>query len=52
MNGWTDILNKFILQAQESDLKTSSYPKEWSDLKMRISFGMVNHTRCDMGRHT
>ncbi len=40
MDNWKSILDKFILQAQESDLKTSSYPKEWNDLKMRISFGM------------
>jgi len=40
MNEWLGILKKFILQAQKSELKTSSYPKEWSNLKMRISFGM------------
>lgn len=40
MNGWPKLINKFILQAQTGDLKTSSYPKEWSDLRMRISFGM------------
>lgn len=40
MDRWLEVIDKFILQAQESDLKTSSYPKEWSNLKMRISFGM------------
>ena len=40
MDKWLEVLNKFILQAQESDLKTSLYPKEWSDLRMRIGFGM------------
>jgi 5-methylcytosine-specific restriction protein B len=40
MDGWLEIINAFIIQAQHSDLKTSSYPKEWSDLRLRISFGM------------
>lgn len=39
MSGWQTILNAFLLQAQKGDLKTSSYPKEWSDLKMKVSFG-------------
>jgi len=34
------ILDKFIFQAQTSDLKSSDYPKEYSDLKMKVSFGM------------
>src|SRR5271157_4022324 len=40
MNEWIKLLKKFLLQAQAGDLKTSSYPKEWSDLRLRISFGM------------
>ena len=40
MANWLTILNDFLLQAQKGDLKTSSYPKEWNGLKMRISFGM------------
>ena len=40
MNNWKEILDTFLLQAQKSDLKTSSYPKEFSDLKMKVSFGM------------
>jgi len=40
MNNWSTILSTFLLQTQNKDLKTSSYPKEWSDLKMRVSFGM------------
>ena len=40
MNNWNTTLNSFILQAKEGDLKTSSYPKEYSDLKMKVSFGM------------
>jgi hypothetical protein len=40
MNRWQEIINKFLIQAQQSDLKTSLYPKEWNDLRLRISFGM------------
>jgi len=40
MNNWQTILKEFLLQAQKGELKTSSYPKEWSDLKMKVSFGM------------
>ncbi len=39
MNTWLKILNSFILQAQKGDLKVSIYPSEWSDLRMRVSFG-------------
>ncbi len=40
MDNWLAVLNTFLLQAQKSDLKTSQYPKDWVDLRMRISFGM------------
>src|SRR3989338_7002661 len=40
MNHWKEILDTFILQAQTGDLKTSSYPKEWECLRMKVSFGM------------
>ncbi|MFC1873724.1 PDDEXK nuclease domain-containing protein [Chloroflexota bacterium] len=40
MDTWLKILNTYLIQAQKSDLKTSLYPKEWSDLRLRISFGM------------
>jgi hypothetical protein len=40
MSNWPQQLNNFILQSQKGDLKTSAYPKEWSDLKMKVSFGM------------
>lgn len=40
MNNWPEILNEFIKQAHKGELKTASYPKEWEDLRMRISFGM------------
>lgn len=35
-----ELLNRFILQSQSGDLKTSIYPKEWDSLRMKISFGM------------
>ena len=35
----TDI-KKFILQSQTNNLKTSTYPKEFSDLDVKFSFGM------------
>jgi len=34
------ILDAFLLQAQTGELKTSTFPKEYSDLKMKVSFGM------------
>ena len=40
MDTWQKILEKFLIQARGSDLKTSLYPKEWNDLRLRISFGM------------
>lgn len=33
------LLSKFILQANAGNLKTSEYPKEYQDLKMKVSFG-------------
>ena len=35
----TDI-KKFILQSQTKNLKTSSYPKDFSDFDVKFSFGM------------
>jgi hypothetical protein len=40
MKNISEILNKFILQAKEGSLKTADYPKEYLDLKMKVSFGM------------
>jgi len=40
MNNFSQTLNLFINQAQKDDLRTASYPREWADLRMRISFGM------------
>lgn len=37
---WTNTLTNFILQANTNDLKINSYPKEWSELRMKVSFGM------------
>jgi hypothetical protein len=34
------ILKNFIRQAHSGELKTSIYPKEWGDFKMKTSFGM------------
>lgn len=39
MDGWPEILGKFLTQASTSDLKTASYPKQWGGLKLRVSFG-------------
>jgi 5-methylcytosine-specific restriction enzyme B len=36
----SDFLTRFILQAQGSNLKSADYPKEFSNLKMKVSFGM------------
>ncbi len=35
-----DILDSFLIQAQTDNLTTGSYPKEYNDLKMKVSFGM------------
>jgi len=36
----TEFLTKFLLQAQGDNLKSLEYPKEFSNLKMKVSFGM------------
>jgi Endonuclease NucS/MrcB-like, N-terminal domain len=35
-----DFIREFLLQAQEVNLKTSQYPREYADLRMKVSFGM------------
>jgi 5-methylcytosine-specific restriction protein B len=40
MDNWIQVINAFLAQAQKDDLKTSSYPREWDGLKMKVSFGM------------
>ena len=40
MNLLSELLQEFIIQANEGSLKTSKYPKEFLDLKMKVSFGM------------
>lgn len=40
MDNLKEILDTFLLQAQTGELKTSIFPKEHSDLKMKVSFGM------------
>jgi hypothetical protein len=37
---FNEFLPNFILQAHEGNLKTSAYPKEFDNLKMKVSFGM------------
>jgi len=34
------VLTEFIIQANEGSLKTAKYPKEFLDLRMKVSFGM------------
>lgn len=45
MDNWLKTLNMFVIQSHQSDLKTSAYPKEWSDLRLRVSFGMGEPAR-------
>ena len=40
MNNCKEILDNFITQSHEGDLKYSHYPNHYSDLKMKVSFGM------------
>jgi 5-methylcytosine-specific restriction protein B len=45
MEDFSKILYKYLNQAQADNLKVNSYPKGYSDLKIRISFGMGSLTR-------
>lgn len=45
MNSLLNILNNFVNQSQTKDLKSFSYPKEWNDLNMKVSFGMGTPAR-------
>ena len=36
----SELLKQFLRQADEGDLHTSHYPKEWNGFKMKVSFGM------------
>lgn len=45
MSTFIETLNLFIRQAQKGDLHTASYPKEWADLRLRVSFGMGSPAR-------
>jgi 5-methylcytosine-specific restriction protein B len=40
MDKFTPTLIEYLKQAQTDNLKTSTYTKEFSDLKVRVSFGM------------
>ena len=33
-------IKKFILQSQTSELKTSTYPRDFLDFEVKVSFGM------------
>ena len=45
MNNINEILNSFILQSKTDNLKWSSYPKEYLDLNMNVSFGQGGPAR-------
>ena len=45
MENWHETLTKFLKQSIEGDLKTSQYPKEWSNLTMKVGFGMGTPAR-------
>jgi len=40
MTSWRNTLFEFIAQAHSGELKTAHYPKEYADLRMKVSFGM------------
>jgi len=40
-----NFLDKFIIQAHSGSLKTSEYPKDFLDLKMKVSFGQGGRAR-------
>ena len=40
-----DFLDDFVKQAGTDSLKTKNYPKEISDLTMRVSFGMGTQSK-------
>ena len=37
---WSETLKRFLIQSYNEDLKTASYPKEYLELTVRVSFGM------------
>jgi 5-methylcytosine-specific restriction protein B len=45
MQNWQATLKDFLLQSHSGDLKTSTYPKEYADLDIRIGFGMGTPAR-------
>ena len=45
MKNWRAILNKFLLQSHSENLKIFTFPKEYADLRMKISFGMGTPAR-------
>ncbi len=35
-----ELIKNFLIQANNGDLKTATYPKEWKGYRMKVSFGM------------
>jgi len=42
-----DFVREFLVQAQEANLKTSHYLKDFADLRMKVSFGMGMPAKAD-----
>lgn len=40
MKNFKEILDRFVVQAHSGDLKTATFPKEYMDLRTKVSFGM------------
>lgn len=45
MNSIKTVLDNFIIQAQDGGLGTLNFPREWSELRMKVSFGMGTPAR-------
>lgn len=39
MESWNTVLNKFVVQAQTTDLRFATYPREFDEFLVRVSFG-------------
>ena len=39
MNSLNEIINSFLIQSKTENLKWSNYPRDYLDLKMKVSFG-------------
>lgn len=45
MDNWQSVLNSFIKQSHEDNLKYAHYPGEWDGFNMKVSFGMGSPAR-------